>query len=138
SPECTGHRARSRPAAAHHARRHASRRHTPPAADPASALLPEPRYPRQATAASVILVDIHIQQSAGDRIILQLDNPAIPGDQFQLVDVPTIIAFQLGAEKRSEEHTSELQSRENLVCRLLLEKKKKKHENNQDSIHNIV
>src|SRR5690606_39464104 len=28
-------------------------------------------------------------------------------------------------EARSEEHTSELQSRENLVCRLLLEKKKK-------------
>src|SRR5690606_41147686 len=28
---------------------------------------------------------------------------------------------------RSEEHTSELQSRENLVCRLLLEKKKYKH-----------
>src|SRR5436309_10146465 len=31
------------------------------------------------------------------------------------------------AERRSEEHTSELQSRENLVCRLLLEKKKKKY-----------
>src|SRR5436309_4243795 len=30
------------------------------------------------------------------------------------------------AVMRSEEHTSELQSRENLVCRLLLEKKKKK------------
>src|SRR5215475_5374204 len=30
------------------------------------------------------------------------------------------------AATRSEEHTSELQSRENLVCRLLLEKKKKK------------
>src|SRR5690606_39795231 len=29
-------------------------------------------------------------------------------------------------KERSEEHTSELQSRENLVCRLLLEKKKKK------------
>src|SRR5690606_40970406 len=29
---------------------------------------------------------------------------------------------------RSEEHTSELQSRENLVCRLLLEKKKKHKE----------
>src|SRR5690606_41902134 len=28
------------------------------------------------------------------------------------------------ADPRSEEHTSELQSRENLVCRLLLEKKK--------------
>src|SRR5690606_41563538 len=31
-----------------------------------------------------------------------------------------------GSRLRSEEHTSELQSRENLVCRLLLEKKKKK------------
>src|SRR6266511_5349821 len=31
-----------------------------------------------------------------------------------------------GVEERSEEHTSELQSRENLVCRLLLEKKKTK------------
>src|SRR2546430_7809195 len=29
--------------------------------------------------------------------------------------------------KRSEEHTSELQSQSNLVCRLLLEKKKKKY-----------
>src|SRR5690606_41998393 len=29
-------------------------------------------------------------------------------------------------QPRSEEHTSELQSRENLVCRLLLEKKKQK------------
>src|SRR5690606_42094310 len=33
--------------------------------------------------------------------------------------------FSLKGEFRSEEHTSELQSRENLVCRLLLEKKKK-------------
>src|SRR2546427_2376603 len=30
-------------------------------------------------------------------------------------------------ETRSEEHTSELQSQSNLVCRLLLEKKKKSH-----------
>src|SRR2546429_6325810 len=34
---------------------------------------------------------------------------------------------------RSEEHTSELQSRLHLVCRLLLEKKKKKH--NQECLH---
>src|SRR3989475_9095525 len=31
---------------------------------------------------------------------------------------------------RSEEHTSELQSQSNLVCRLLLEKKKKKNKEN--------
>src|SRR2546429_6673728 len=35
---------------------------------------------------------------------------------------------------RSEEHTSELQSRLHLVCRLLLEKKKKLHPRN----HNLV
>src|SRR5690606_27741452 len=33
---------------------------------------------------------------------------------------------------RSEEHTSELQSRENLVCRLLLEKKKRKRGHHQE------
>src|SRR5690606_41618049 len=40
-----------------------------------------------------------------------------------------ICSLKLGAGGfggRSEEHTSELQSREKLVCRLLLEKKKKK------------
>src|SRR2546427_9495356 len=31
----------------------------------------------------------------------------------------------IGGQVRSEEHTSELQSQSNLVCRLLLEKKKK-------------
>src|SRR5688572_31026823 len=35
-------------------------------------------------------------------------------------------------ERRSEEHTSELQSQSNLVCRLLLEKKKKKNRNNEE------
>src|SRR5690606_41474264 len=39
---------------------------------------------------------------------------------------PTRGAGDARAEIRSEEHTSELQSRENLVCRLLLEKKKEK------------
>src|SRR3712207_8264687 len=36
-----------------------------------------------------------------------------------------IVADGIGASIRSEEHTSELQSRQYLVCRLLLEKKKK-------------
>src|SRR5690606_42108190 len=44
---------------------------------------------------------------------------------------PAVVSLQPGMSSytgssaaRSEEHTSELQSRENLVCRLLLEKKK--------------
>src|SRR5690606_42121050 len=39
---------------------------------------------------------------------------------------PVRSAGQLHIRRRSEEHTSEHQSRENLVCRLLLEKKKRK------------
>src|SRR3989442_10458008 len=39
-------------------------------------------------------------------------------------------AFRPGRGRRSEEHTSELQSRPHLVCRLLLEKKKNKQFNN--------
>src|SRR3712207_7825440 len=46
--------------------------------------------------------------------------------------LPSVSAVHRGEEdpvaddRRSEEHTSELQSRQYLVCRLLLEKKKKK------------
>src|SRR5690606_39697306 len=46
-------------------------------------------------------------------------------DELSLDDMRTAVAINAGRAKlRSEEHTSELQSRENLVCRLLLEKKK--------------
>src|SRR5688572_32625766 len=38
------------------------------------------------------------------------------------------------APPRSEEHTSELQSQSNLVCRLLLEKKKKKFSKNNTQL----
>src|SRR5690606_28004822 len=45
-------------------------------------------------------------------------------DWTMLLKVFLIIGMIVFAIRRSEEHTSELQSRENLVCRLLLEKKK--------------
>src|SRR5437867_10037763 len=41
-------------------------------------------------------------------------------------------------EPRSEEHTSELQSPYDLVCRLLLEKKKKNYTNEQPTINNYT
>src|SRR5258705_9106728 len=46
-----------------------------------------------------------------------------------LVEGAVLLAFEalIESETRSEEHTSELQSLRHLVCRLLLEKKKKKH-----------
>src|SRR5688572_32377373 len=43
------------------------------------------------------------------------------GQEYDLL----IAGARIRTEERSEEHTSELQSQSNLVCRLLLEKKKK-------------
>src|SRR5690625_6910186 len=48
-------------------------------------------------------------------------------------------AFQGTRQKgRSEEHTSELQSRGHLVCRLLLEEKKVNHTINHNSTKNLI
>src|SRR5258707_11236105 len=50
------------------------------------------------------------------------------GDKMKTAEGPTpaaVSAADLTTLFRSEEHTSELQSRQYLVCRLLLEKKKK-------------
>src|SRR2546429_4262565 len=56
-------------------------------------------------------------------------SPAIPWPAWNIVRrssrSPPCIK---GRQRRSEEHTSELQSRLHLVCRLLLEKKKKKQD----------
>src|SRR5690625_6768305 len=48
-----------------------------------------------------------------------------------------VLGRAAGLEVRSEEHTSELQSRGHLVCRLLLEKKKKKTQvaRNETNVH---
>src|SRR5690606_35753873 len=51
-----------------------------------------------------------------------LVNNAATYPQFCHILDTDVSAFQKSVDVRSEEHTSELQSRENLVCRLLLEK----------------
>src|SRR5690554_7463877 len=68
----------------------------------------------------------HIQLADNDTLF----KPSSKGAQMMLVK-DSVIAFLLPAAGsisaaigRSEEHTSELQSRPHLVCRLLLEKKK--------------
>src|SRR2546422_3084685 len=52
---------------------------------------------------------------------------------FFLLIGPTLFVLKLAPLLRSEEHTSELQSRLHLVCRLLLEKKKPKNTPNRSS-----
>src|SRR3712207_8645518 len=61
------------------------------------------------------------EDAAGDR-----GDHAEPEDQVVLEPVLAgpLLDRVLQGEQRSEEHTSELQSRQYLVCRLLLEKKK--------------
>src|SRR3712207_7543648 len=49
----------------------------------------------------------------------------IPSAWVSLLPLTLTVDFQNVVPERSEEHTSELQSRQYLVCRLLLEKKKK-------------
>ena len=51
-------------------------------------------------------------------------NPLFVGEVVRSVSPEEMGRNQDWVEDRSEEHTSELQSRTNLVCRLLLEKKK--------------
>src|SRR5690606_41718219 len=66
-----------------------------------------------------------------DEVLLVRDTPGLevrraPGNRWRHITfngAPGSILADQGV--RSEEHTSELQSRENLVCRPLLEKKKK-------------
>src|SRR5699024_11278172 len=55
------------------------------------------------------------------------DRCRLRGRGFRRPAMPTALgSYGPGRRARSEEHTSELQSRFDLVCRLLLEKKKKK------------
>src|SRR5690606_30810929 len=71
--------------------------------------------------AAKLIFEPAMQAYVGDRV------PYVRrGRALALTELSWSFAFLLGMPLigRSEEHTSELQSRENLVCRLLLEKKK--------------
>src|SRR5262245_63613797 len=80
---------------------------------------------------------VRLDDTAADRpvvgVILSL-TPCKDSDLKQLAGLKSLQSLALyrtqvtdaGLKERSEEHTSELQSLRHLVCRLLLEKKKKK------------
>src|SRR5688500_20011108 len=85
-------------------------------------------YPNHGAA---VIEDIETRQIKGEdktylvlRIVAQNDLVVrVPACNLDLVGVRDVVDKD-GLDKRSEEHTSELQSPCNLVCRLLLEKKK--------------
>src|SRR2546421_4670435 len=67
--------------------------------------------------------------------------PAQPAAASVSVDEAAVaknVVDRVAQDTRSEEHTSELQSRSDLVCRLLLEKKKNKYERRKEITNNIT
>src|SRR2546427_7498310 len=103
----------------------------------------EHEYVRRSDAENVVVVGItdYAQGELGD--VVYVDLPKV-GTAYGRMDVfgtieavkavselfapisGAVIEVNTALDKRSEEHTSELQSQSNIVCRLLLEKKKKK------------
>src|SRR2546430_13037545 len=86
----------------------------------------------------VLSVQIYGQACIVQCSFLALQRPQLAaealmhGESLELVEA---IEAAMGRNRRSEEHTSELQSQSNLVCRLLLEKKKKqKPPNHPDTL----
>src|SRR5690606_41854776 len=101
-----------------------------------TAAAPRDLYPLSLHDALPIYLGAALITEAGDDVAeLLADDLALPGRGGQDVqvfgDAPLDVVvlvddlLPLQGGQRSEEHTSELQSRENLVCRLLLEKKNK-------------
>src|SRR5690606_30526679 len=73
---------------------------------------------RNAVIDAIVEQDVRVRDTA-DRAVRIVEYRALVAPIAVIVVAPLVLD-----RRRSEEHTSELQSRENLVCRLLLEKKK--------------
>src|SRR2546422_2937280 len=83
--------------------------------------------------AQVFVIDAHAPRQATEVLVAAIQDRypsarqiAVADDFNELNAFPLLRLGAKGLLSRSEEHTSELQSRLHLVCRLLLEKKKKK------------
>src|SRR3712207_9010252 len=95
---------------------------------PSSALFPYPTLFRSA-------IDIRREYGVSQLPVVRAEPPVTAGEVVGSVEEKTLLdalfagraslADRVERHMRSEEHTSELQSRQYLVCRLLLEKKKK-------------
>src|SRR2546429_4441841 len=94
-----------------------------------------PQYSSQARSIAALLLPNVSNVYAFDEVLSTMGPPHTDrGNYHHLTGIAQMLGFDQRAKfhisgaaskKRSEEHTSELQSRLHLVCRLLLEKKKK-------------
>src|SRR3712207_7211066 len=92
---------------------------------PRSTLFPYTTLFRSLGGASGEQRDQHAEQQAAGEVDQQRrPRPAAGGVRQRRPHAPAGHGAERATQRRSEEHTSELQSRQYLVCRLLLEKKK--------------
>src|SRR5690606_39294695 len=89
-----------------------------------------PSFPTRRSSDLQIFVGSHDGHAAHRNVFSQVlatlgehDSERLGGDDSILEEQLIEVAHPIPKQARSEEHTSELQSREKLVCRLLLEKK---------------
>src|SRR5438034_6241384 len=96
---------------------------------PRSTLFPYTTLFRSRSAEIIEVKDqMTLKDEAAEIRLYNIQNPHVQG--FLLAHVVTgNILYVTDLISRSEEHTSELQSHSDLVCRLLLEKKKTNHDN---------
>src|SRR3712207_8610822 len=85
---------------------------------PRSTLFPYTTLFRSLVLERVTRFEVRVSQT------VDVEDPRITGTQTISFEAAEEGRIRVALELRSEEHTSELQSRQYLVCRLLLEKKK--------------
>src|SRR5690606_41205806 len=100
-----------------------------PLAEPMAA---EARGRADLAAAGDMRGDPELREMADEEIAAAQARLAELDDTLMALLVPRDARDDGGIYLRSEEYTSELQSRENLVCRLLLEKKKTKKQKSEE------
>src|SRR5438034_2849583 len=91
--------------------------------------------PKKYTATAAVVVDVNSPDPVTGTMLHTMVMPSYMATQRDIIGsdrvAQTVVKLLKldevpGTKERSEEHTSELQSHSDLVCRLLLEKKKKK------------
>src|SRR2546430_4849543 len=87
---------------------------------PRSTLFPYTTLFRSSVGGGQVLVAVAV---AADRLQQRAAGP-LADDAVRVASGQPVVLLEVLDPGRSEEHTSELQSQSNLVCRLLLEKKK--------------